>query len=1185
MKKWFQLCLAIFVFSTNNFAGVKVIAHRGGSFLAPENTAAAWQKAVALKADYFELDIQLSSDDSLMIMHDDTVDRTTNGSGILSSMTYAQLRALDAGSWFSTAFAGEKIPTFAEALFIAKTDPNNIGIVAEIKSTNPSIVAKVVQMIQEYNMQLRVIVSSFNLSQISEVKTLDATLAVQLFGTITNTNIDQVAAIGGEWVGNGGATTQPLIDYAHSKNVLYNAWTINSASQMLPLIKTTVVDGITTDAPDVLIALADSTGPTDVVINSALATGETDITLDWQSAEDPESGIAGYEIYRDVAPNPIVLFTTVGDTTNFIDQTFTESQTFYYRVKAKNSAGLTSTNYSNEVSATTGTDITKPVVSHVSSSGDTSTVVVEFSEKVDQVTAETITNYTINKSVVVLNAKLTLDQRQVLITTTQMTDTTYTLTVKNIKDKAIIPNVMVTSSTIFLHKNISPDIVAYYMLDETQIVGADTLIYDASVNANNGILKNGPIITEGLLGNALQFDGVDDYVQFAQSPSFDITSGLVSVSVWTKLDLLPSQLPGAFGPIFDSETDQYVIYEDRGNNQLRFKVTTSGGAARPAIQAADLKTGAWIHVVGVYDGANAKIYLNGVFKSSLPLTGTVNPGQVATLGKSGTTFFKGGIDNVQVFNKALTDQEVADLYTNTKTIGLSPNPSDVTLNTPTVNETDVTLSWTPSITYESTMMGYEIYRDETPDATSLVATVDASKTEYTDATNIESQTFYYRIKAKNSVALKSINFSNEISATTTTDSKTPKVDYITSREENIKVIVEFSEIVDKTTAETISNYSINNGISVIGADLLLDGKTAILTTSPMTVNAYNLTFSNIQDVASVPNTIPNSTYLFNHTGFPSNLVAYYSMDGTRVDTLFDASANSNHGVFMDGTAIAKGHSGNSLIFNGVDNYVQFAASPSFDITSGVVTVSSWVKLDYLPTEMTLAFGPIFDSQGDQYVLYEDRGNKELRFKVTSTNGAARPGIPQVELITGKWINVVGVFDGTNAKVYLNGVMKGILPLTGTVLPGQIAMLGKSGTAGTPAFFSGNIDNVAVFDKVLSDSEILEMYNNYKVPADFLVSVGQTDNVKVVPTEYAIHQNYPNPFNPSTTIKYDLPVASKVVIKVYDLLGSEITSLVNEEKEAGYHTIIFDGNGLASGIYFFRIQAKDFVQTKKMTLIK
>ena len=1265
----------VFVFSIHSYAQVQNIAHRGCSSLAPENTYSAWVKAIDAGADYFELDIQLSSDDSLIIMHDATVDRTTDGTGTISLMTYADLRLLDAGSWFSTDFIGEKIPTFSEALQLAKSN-GNIDIVAEIKSTDATIVAKVVTMIQAFGMQSHVIVSSFTFSQIAECKSLDASIDVQLFGTITNAMIDQVSLITGEWVGSGGTITQALIDYAHSKSVLMNAWTINTGSQMLALIALGI-DGITTNYPQTLVAVTDATAPTDVVINSALATGETDITLNWQPSVDAESGIAGYEIYRDINPNPTVLYTTVGDTNEYVDHTLIESQIFYYRIKAVNGAGIYSINFSNEVSATTSTDLTKPVVSYVTSVGDTSTVYVEFNERVDPTTSQTLTNYIINKGTLVLGAQLALDEKTVKLSTSHLSDTSYTITVRNVKDRAIVPNTMVTSYTIFIHQNITSDVVAYYNLDDVQLVGVDTVLYDGSPNDNDGLVKNGAVISSGYLGNAMEFDGVDDYVQFATSPSFDINGSAVTVSVWTKLAYLPNQLPGAYGPLFDSDLDQYVLYEDRGNNELRFKVATSVTAERPGIPTADLVTGQWIHVVGVYNGSQAKVFLNGVLKDTHIITGTVKTGQIAMLGKSGVagtpSYFKGSMDNVLVLNRALTDDEVLALYDYTKSPGVDPSPSVVTLNTPSVDETAVTLSWSEAVTYESVIMGYEIYRDITPSASTLIATVDRNHLSYVDNTDTENQTFHYRVRAKNSVALKSVEYSNEVTAITTTDTKAPDVAYITSREENTKVVVEFAELVEEVSAENIANYSITNGVLVVAADLCLDGKTVILTTSPMSVGAYYLILNNIKDIAAIQNTIlPNSYYLFNHTGFPGNLVAYYSMDGTRVDTLFDATINNNDGVFVNGTAIDKGYSGNSLVFNGVDNYVQFASSPSFDIASGVVSVSVWTKLEYLPTEMLLGTGPLFDSELDNYVLYEDRGNKELRFKVVNTTGgAARPGIPQADLISGQWINVVGVFDGTNAMIYYNGVKKGVLPLAGSVRTGQVAMLGKSATTGTISYFKGNIDNVAVFDKVLSDAEILDMYYNYKVAADYIVPVEltsfsaladkdkinlvwetatETNNygyevqrssdkinftaigfvkgagtstekhnysftdddratnkvyyrlkqldfdgtfwysqvveaANVMPTEFALSQNYPNPFNPVTTIKFQLPVNSKVSLKVYDILGSEVATLVDEVKEAGYYELSFNGNGLASGTYFFRINADNFVQTKKMILIK
>jgi len=90
---------------------------------------------------------------------------------------------------------------------------------------------------------------------------------------------------------------------------------------------------------------------------------------------------------------------------------------------------------------------------------------------------------------------------------------------------------------------------------------------------------------------------------------------------------------------------------------------------------------------------------------------------------------------------------------------------------------------------------------------------------------------------------------------------------------------------------------------------------------------------------------------------------------------------------------------------------------------------------------------------------------------------------------------------------------------------------------------------------------------------------------LVPDEYLLEQNYPNPFNPSTSIKYQMPENGFVTIKVYDMLGNEVATLVNEVQEAGNHSVEFDAATVSSGIYFYIMQAGNFTQTKKMTLLK
>jgi hypothetical protein len=90
---------------------------------------------------------------------------------------------------------------------------------------------------------------------------------------------------------------------------------------------------------------------------------------------------------------------------------------------------------------------------------------------------------------------------------------------------------------------------------------------------------------------------------------------------------------------------------------------------------------------------------------------------------------------------------------------------------------------------------------------------------------------------------------------------------------------------------------------------------------------------------------------------------------------------------------------------------------------------------------------------------------------------------------------------------------------------------------------------------------------------------------VLPSEYSLSQNYPNPFNPSTTISYQLPAQSHITLKVFDVLGREVATLVNGVEEPGYKSVTFDAGKLSSGIYFYRLQAGNHVETKKLLLLR
>ena len=189
-------------------------------------------------------------------------------------------------------------------------------------------------------------------------------------------------------------------------------------------------------------------------------------------------------------------------------------------------------------------------------------------------------------------------------------------------------------------------LMAYWDFDET--TGATA--FDSSGN-NNVITLNGCSRPAGIANNALAFNGSTDYATVPSSASLDISKAALSISCWVKLDLLPSAMTGSFGPVFDSDQDAYILYLDKANSELRFKVKDDDGdVERPGIPESMLSIGQWIHIAGVYNGDEAMIYMNGQLADHHYNTALDNlsPGQQARLGENGGDFFDGAVDELAI---------------------------------------------------------------------------------------------------------------------------------------------------------------------------------------------------------------------------------------------------------------------------------------------------------------------------------------------------------------------------------------------------------------------------------------------------------------------------------------------------------------------------------------------------------
>ncbi len=172
-----------------------------------------------------------------------------------------------------------------------------------------------------------------------------------------------------------------------------------------------------------------------------------------------------------------------------------------------------------------------------------------------------------------------------------------------------------------------------------------------------------------------------------------------------------------------------------------------------------------------------------------------------------------------------------------------------------------------------------------------------------------------------------------------------------------------------------------------------------------------------------------------------------------------------------------------------------------------------------------------------------------------------------------------VYDGTNVIVYRNGTLVSTNPRTITMPTGTGFFVGGY-TSGTG--LSGKMDEFRLIRRAYTPAEVTASWNS-----DFggcgLVGIEPVGNV--MPETYKLSQNYPNPFNPTTNIKFSIPTSGNVKLVVFDVLGREVTTLVNEMKTAGNYVVDFDASSLSSGVYFYTLESGNFTQTKKMLLVK
>ncbi len=242
--------------------GFTVLGHRGAKGHAPENTLASFAKALELGATMVELDIHLSRDGHLVVIHDADVARTTNGSGLVADLTLAEIRQLDAGSWFHPSFAGQRVPTLGEVWdFLAGRLPVNVEIKKGPRGPHDGIVERLAEFLVGRGALQQVVVSSFEPSYLRQLRQLLPDVQIALLYHKPLPDPCRLALDEG-WQAlhpHLSCVTPALVEQAHAQGLLVRGWNPNTAPEMEPLLDAGV-DGIGTDFPEILRALAEARG-------------------------------------------------------------------------------------------------------------------------------------------------------------------------------------------------------------------------------------------------------------------------------------------------------------------------------------------------------------------------------------------------------------------------------------------------------------------------------------------------------------------------------------------------------------------------------------------------------------------------------------------------------------------------------------------------------------------------------------------------------------------------------------------------------------------------------------------------------------------------------------------------------------------------------------------------------------
>ena len=309
-----------------------------------------------------------------------------------------------------------------------------------------------------------------------------------------------------------------------------------------------------------------------------------------------------------------------------------------------------------------------------------------------------------------------------------------------------------------------------------------------------------------------------------------------------------------------------------------------------------------------------------------------------------------------------------------------------------------------------------------------------------------------------------------------------------------------------------------------------------------------------------------------------NTVGLWHFNEGNGNIAYDSSGNSLDGELQNGVVWdSSGRFGSCVSFDysGFEGQRVYVDDDSLLDTNDEFTIDAWVYL--LPTnDLSMIATKWHTSSANPVGQYYFGVNADNHLVLTCANNTQIHGIGSTTTVPfNQWILVSAIFDHGMMALFMDGtqVVYGQAPFTSLssseYLHDELCIGDFWGEDYQPYTFEGKIDEVRISNIARYQITTIDMENNKAT----------------LPLTPLLEQNYPNPFNPTTTIKWQLPESGFVTLKIYDVLGREVSTLVNEELTAGTHETIFNASSFSSGVYFYQLKVNHNVKTKKMILMK